>query len=33
MLNLDKHESAAIGEDSSDRDRDAPERSEDEYER
>ena len=33
MLNLDKHESAAIGEDSNDRDRDAPERSEDEYER
>ena len=33
VLNLDKHESAAIGEDSNDRDRDAPERSEDEYER
>ena len=33
MLNLDKHESAAIGEDSNDLDRDAPERSEDEYER
>ncbi len=33
MLNLDKHESAAIGEDSNDHDRDAPERSEDEYER
>lgn len=33
MLNLDKHESAAIGEDSNDRDGDTPERSEDEYER
>ena len=33
MLNLDKHRSEAIGEDNEDRDRGAPERSEDEYER
>ncbi|MBR3137379.1 MAG: DEAD/DEAH box helicase family protein [Clostridia bacterium] len=33
MLNLDKHKSEAIGEDNEDRDRDAPERSDDEYER
>jgi len=33
MLNLDKHESAAIGEDSNDRGGDAPERIENEYER
>ena len=33
MLNLDKPKSEAIGEDNEDRDRDAPERSEDEYER
>ena len=33
MLNLDKHKSEAIGEDNEDRDRGAPERSDDEYER
>ncbi len=33
MLNLDKHKSETIGEDNEDRDRDAPERSDDEYER
>lgn len=33
MLNLDKHKSEAIGEENEDRDRGAPERSDDEYER
>ena len=33
MLNLDKHKSETIGEDNEDRDRGAPERSDDEYER
>ena len=33
VLNLDKHKSEAIGEDNEDRDRGAPERSDDEYER
>ena len=33
LLNLDKHESDAIGEEDEDREEDAPERSNDEYER